>query len=564
MGTLRRTVGMCTTAPVGHGACGSSPRARTTLRDCARLTALLLASLQFISSDSAVSDYVDGTWTSPQQDDWPLVPVHATLTPDGRVLTFGSNSGGQATGFFIYDVWDPAGGLDAGHVTLPNTTGTDIFCGTSLILPTSSEILIAGGANWTGSEVSKVGNNESTIFNTGDETLTRGAQMNRARWYASAVPLMDGEVYVQGGLHGEDFPEVRELDGTFRLLTGAPTGKYSAYYPRNFIAPDGRLFGFDTDDQMFFVKTDGTGSIADAGRFDIELAGHPSTSVMYRPGQILHISGKNNHGTTIDIDGDTPVVRPAASLSSRRSWANATVLPNGRVLVTGGSGEPNKLVDVSNSAEMWDPETGKWSVLASGLRPRLYHSFALLLPDASVLVGGGGASLESPVNNLHSEVYLPPYLYDSSGGLAARPVIDSAPDMLEPGKPFRIETGAGGIDRVTLVGAGAVTHGVNLQQRFVELEFSATGDAVSAQMPRRAGETPPGYYLLFVLDRAGTPSHAKIVRVSVAGASPPPPAPSPEGGGGATGLELLVMLGFINAIAHEKRRAASCSLVTTA
>ena len=136
--------------------------------------------------------------------------------------------------------------------------------------------------------------------------------------------------------------------------------------------------------------------------------------------------------------------------------------------------------------------------------------------------------------------------------------------MLEPGKPFRIETGAGGIDRVTLVGAGAVTHGVNLQQRFVELEFSATGDAVSAQMPRRAGETPPGYYLLFVLDRAGTPSHAKIVRVSVAGASPPPPAPSPEGGGGATGLELLVMLGFINAIAHEKRRAASCSLVTTA
>jgi len=558
---------MCTTGPLGHGASDFARRARITVRDRVRLTALLLASLQFISSDSAISDYVDGTWTSPQQDDWPLVPVHATLTPDGRVLTFGSNSGGQATGFFIYDVWDPAAGLDAGHVTLPNTTGTDIFCGTSLILPTSSEILIAGGANWTGSEVSKVGNNESTIFNSGDDTLTRGEQMNRARWYASAVPLMDGEVYVQGGLHGEDFPEVRERDGTFRLLTGAPTGRYSAYYPRNFIAPDGRLFGFDTDGQMFFVETDGIGSIADAGQFDIALAGHPSTSVMYRPGQILQISGKNNRAITIDIDGDTPVVRPAGSLSTRRSWANATVLPNGRVLVTGGSGEPNKLVGVNNSAEMWDPETGKWSVLASGLRPRLYHSFALLLPDASVLVGGGGASLESPVNNLHSEIYFPPYLYESSGGLAARPVIESAPDVLEPGQPFQIKTGADGIDRVTLLGAGAVTHGVNLQQRFIELEFSATGDSISAQMPGRAGETPPGYYLLFVLDRAGTPSRAKIVQVSVAGASPPPsppPAPSPEGGGGATGLEWLVMLGLINAIVQEKRNAARCSLVTTA
>ena len=206
------------------------------------------------------------------------------------------------------------------------------FCGTSL-RPESGEILIAGGADWTGTEVSKVSNNESTIYAPGDDSLTRGAQMHRARWYASAVPLMNGEIYVQGGLHGEDFPEVRERDGSYRLLTDAPTGQYSFYYPRSYIAPDGRLFGYDTDGRMYFVMTDGTGSISRrAAR--CRLTGRPSTSVMYRPGRILQISAENNRAVTIDIDGATPVVSPTGSLSSRRAWANSTVLPDGRVLVS--------------------------------------------------------------------------------------------------------------------------------------------------------------------------------------------------------------------------------------
>jgi hypothetical protein len=42
---------------------------------------------------------------------WPLIPIHAALLGDRRVLTYGTNSGGQQTGFFIYDVWDPKKGL---------------------------------------------------------------------------------------------------------------------------------------------------------------------------------------------------------------------------------------------------------------------------------------------------------------------------------------------------------------------------------------------------------------------------------------------------------------------
>ena len=474
---------------------------------------LLIIGLVLAGADPGFADQLNGGWLSPELDNWPLVSVHAALTPDGRVLTFGSNSGGKATGFFIYDVWDPTAGLSGGHVTLPNPTGTDIFCGNAVILPDSGDILISGGAAWNGTDVSDAGNNRSTIYNAGTAALTGAADMNRARWYATALPLMDDEVYVQGGKNGEDFPEVLDRDGQYRLLTNVATSEYSFYYPRNFIAPDGRVFGFDIQGRMYFVTTDGTGSISPAGQLDSDSVGKTSTVAMYRPGKILVVSGMNNHALTIDINGAAPVVASTGSLSSRRAWSTATVLPNGKVLVTGGSGQPNQLVDVNNSAEIWDPDTDAWTVGASGSRPRLYHSFALLLPDASVLVGGGGANLDPPLNNLHSEIYYPPYLYDSSGEFAARPAIGSTPGPLHAGEEFSLATDSPDIERVTLVRAGSATHGANPQQRFIELSFTRSNNTLLIKLPSQATTTPPGYYLLFLINAAGVPSYAKIVKV---------------------------------------------------
>ena len=46
---------------------------------------------------------------------WPLMPIHAVLLPDGRILTYGSSATGQQTGYFNYDVWTPSQGLASGH-----------------------------------------------------------------------------------------------------------------------------------------------------------------------------------------------------------------------------------------------------------------------------------------------------------------------------------------------------------------------------------------------------------------------------------------------------------------
>jgi hypothetical protein len=466
----------------------------------------------------ALADKINGAWLSPADDNWPLVAVHAILTPDGRVLTYGSDSSGAATGLFQYDVWDPAGELSGGHLTLQNFTLTDIFCSYSVILPDNGNILIAGGDTWDGTGITKTGNRNSTIYQPDDATLTRANDMEYPRWYATATPLMNGEIYIQGGKGGEAFPEVRDRNGIFRTLTGAPTGNYWFWYPRNFLAPDGRVFGFDDYGLMYFVSTGGVGSLTPVGQLGATNASKVSATTMFRPGKILHVVGKNKKALIIDINGPQPIVTPTDTLSAHRTWASATVLADGQVLVTGGSGVANTLTDVTNRAEIWNPDTGTWKLGAAGLRPRLYHSFALLLPDASVLVGGGGASDDSPVTNLHSEIYYPPYLYEASGGFANRPVIESAPNTLAPGLDFSMQIGgAGSASRVTLLQTGAPTHSINLQQRFVELPFAASSDTLFVEMHDRATDVPPGYYLLFVINNSGVPSVGKIVRIEVPG-----------------------------------------------
>ena len=58
---------------------------------------------------------------------------------------------------------------------------------------------------------------------------------------------------------------------------------------------------------------------------------------MFRPGRILQFGGNSNGALVIDITSGTPVVTPTQSMSSQRRLVNAAILPNGKVLATGGS-----------------------------------------------------------------------------------------------------------------------------------------------------------------------------------------------------------------------------------
>jgi hypothetical protein len=73
------------------------------------------------------------------------------------------------------------------------------------------------------------------------------------------------------------------------------------------------------------------------------------------------------------------------SMHVARSGHQATLLMDGRVLVTGGSDERDQAI---GAAEIFNPATGSWSVAAANLTPRLGHA-ASLLHDGRVLVVGG-------------------------------------------------------------------------------------------------------------------------------------------------------------------------------
>jgi hypothetical protein len=193
------------------------------------------------------------------------------------------------------------------------------------------------------------------------------------------------------------------------------------------------------------------------------------------------------------------------------------VLADGRVAVIGGSRAGNRLAGVNATPFIWDPATGRWTTGAatrSG-RARLYHSTALLLPDASVLVGGGGAV--GPQTNLDAEIWWPPYLFGPDGQRARRPRILEAPRAADIGARLAIRVDdAAAIARVTLVRTGSVTHSFDMDQRFQELRFTRSGGrTLEVALPRNPGVLPPGSYMLFVLDGSGVPSTASLLQIRV-------------------------------------------------
>jgi len=458
---------------------------------------------------------VVGAW-DPQLYTWPLIPVHSVLTPDMRIMSYGTDGIARQTGYFIYDIWDINAGLEGGHLTLDNVTNTDIFCGSQVVLPQGGQVFLAGGDNWTGTATTNTGNNNSNVLDLSSNILSRGNNMNRARWYSGSTVLLNGEVYIQGGSSGTDRPEVRQANGTFRLLSSTDTSTLDFMYPRNFIAPDGRVFGYDSNGKMYYVNPTGTGAITNVGQFASNYRASDASAAMFRPGRILQFGGNSNGALVIDISaGGTPVLTPTGSMSSQRRLVNATVLPNGKVLATGGSQVNNQLTGVNNSAEIWDPTTGIWTRGPDGQRARLYHSMSLLLPDGRVLVGGGGAP--GPLANMNMEVYFPPYLYDSSGARALQARLTSAPAQIEIGETFFADfTDAADISRVTMVKAASVTHSWNMEQRFVELTFVRDGSRLRVQAPTRAADAPPGFWMLFALNESGVPSQARIIKINVA------------------------------------------------
>lgn len=462
-----------------------------------------------------------------------------------------------------------------GDLTTPPVSH-HVFCAGQTILPDGT-VFVAGGCD---DEVSNLhlfhpasgewelagtmaGWSESTL--AGADPAEGG--ITGGRWYPTCTKMADGRVMIMSGTTLSGGPETaaglqRCMNRTLEVYTpgvgiGEPeelpspfSSTFPAdlntidYYPFVYALPDGMLAVhsrnttrfYDTenkwDDREFRNVRPQSRSypgeassvllplLPSAGyRARILIAGGGGADEQDDPPLTLATPATDTV-EILDLGDDNPEWRLTAPLAFARVMHDATLLPDGTVLVTGGSSvgmAGNKgdgpTVPVM-SPELFDPEAETWTTMAEMTVPRLYHSTACLLPDARVLLTGTDGFFNPPPAKdepeLRAEIFSPPYLFKGP-----RPVISGAPPRVAYGASFAVQSpDAARITFAALLSPGAATHSFNMCQRYVGLTIVASSSTtVTLTAPPDGNTAPPGHYMLFALDDQGIPSVALFIQV---------------------------------------------------
>ncbi len=490
------------------------------LLDTSRMFSRLLARMAPAAHAATGSPDEVGQWAGPFG--WPLVAVHATLLPNGKVLAFDSVGDLAAEDYATHNftravLWDPD---SFAQTTVNLNTGYNIFCSGLALLPDGRAFIAGGNLN-----SNLDGLNTTHIFDYTNNQWSRGPFMSEGgRWYPSVTPLANGEMLITGG--GPITPEVRRTDGSLRTLTGAMQSL--PLYPWMHTAPNGRVTYFGPDQTLRSLATDGAGSWITAGQRD-NINRTYGGFAAYDIGKVLVAGGGESTRSARIVDLNSMQVAATGAMNHGRRQHNLTILADGSVLATGGNSSGEYLVDMGAAvypAEVWNPATGQWTELARMQKTRQYHSIALLLPDGRVLSAGGGIC--NPCTSLgyinrDAEIFSPPYLFkkDGSGDLAARPGITGMPATVGYARTLQITTpDAGSIAKVALVRNSAVTHSVNFTQRYIPLSFTRGRDYIQTTSPANANLAPPGDYLAFLINSDGVPSYGRFVRLDADAPAP--------------------------------------------
>ena len=480
--------------------------------------------------------HITGTWTVlPYQ--MPINPISANLLPNGKVLIVAgsendarNNSRGAES--YRAAVWDPTG-TNESSISVQNLT-YDVFCsGTAALFDGRS--LIVGGT----SDYSFTGENRASIFNPVTGQYVQSQNMVDGRWYATATALADGRIMAMSGL--------TQTGGTSRTIEiydlqragagwNSPTSVpfTPPLYPRLELLPGGRVF--------YTGHGSGT-SNANAWMFDPATGGWTQSATTSRnrsygssvllpllpPGYVPRVMnfGGGSPATSstdiIDLSVATPSYTAGPNMSTGRIQMNAVVLPNGKILAEGGSVNNESPDTPGKTADLYDPVSNTMGSAGTAAYSRLYHSTALLLPDATVLSMGSNpgnrGSYEPAI-----EIYTPSYLYDANDHLITtnRPQITglSFSGPIHYGVPFSVSySSTSPISSAVLVRPGSSTHATDMDQRLIGLcgatsPCSASGNTLSLTTPANGSIAPPGYYMLFLLDSAGVPSKARLIQLT--------------------------------------------------
>ena len=332
----------------------------------------------------------------------------------------------------------------------------------------------------------------SELFDPATNAFDRThGEISSPRYSLTATTMADGRVLVAGGKWDDPGGSTTSVataelfDPVTRTFT--PTGPMMA--PRSShtatLLADGRrvlvVGGFTNDPgggqpilNAAEIYDPAAGSWSAAGTTFLGRYDH--TATLLPDGRVLVAGGSTDAAVAQTAEVFDPVTRTFSDtppMTTPRSGHGATALPDGRVLIVGGTTQTPTRERIVESAELYDPTTGRFSETGSMATERSNPTVALLR-DGRVMVAGGGNQYGSPRSA---------ELYDPAAGTFQLAASASA-DLIGPA--FRLPDG-----RILVAGSKPEVFDPTATTRIAEIPprsdgtFAATGDA----MGHRAGHT---------------------------------------------------------------------------
>src|SRR6266852_6866516 len=374
----------------------------------------------------------------------PINPVHVALLANGKILVV-AGSGNCPPSLSGCPSGAPYGpSNNSGALLFDPVAGTftqfsvswDMFCNAMSLLPDGRAFINGGTIQYDPFQ----GQLKSSIFDPATNTFTNTSNMAHGRWYPTLTTLGDGRVMTFSG--GDENGNTNTTVEIYTVGSGWSTPYIAPFtpdlYPRMHLLPNGKVFAsgappvsyiFDPSTTTFTqnVATTNYGSSRTYGS-SVLLPLTPANN--YDP-KVMILGGNSPATATteiIDLGASSPTWAYGPNMSQARIEMNALILPNGKVLAMGGSANDESSSTKSLNADLYDPVANSFSSAGANVYARLYHSVALLLPDATVWLAGGNPSRGNYES--HMEVYQPAYLFtrDSNNNVvpASRPTIASA------------------------------------------------------------------------------------------------------------------------------------------
>ncbi|KAJ3105513.1 hypothetical protein HDU97_007992 [Phlyctochytrium planicorne] len=410
-----------------------------------------------------------------------------------------------------------------------------------------------------------------------------------ARWYPTVVTMYDGVIVIFSGTTTNiDFDDLgKNKNPTYEYWPAKKSGNLQkldllewAYphvlYPISFQLPSKKVF-LMVSNRTIFIDREESGDVINEvdplvadGKHEpwiypntpngfllpmYEETGYKATVMVC--GGVQRDAFASPQCYSMNTDEPNPKWKQEPDMPRGRVMPDSVILPDGTILLTNGArwgvaggnaGQAMYCAGPWFDTDLFDPQTRTWTASIGRTEvPRLYHSGAILLEDATVITTGSemqnyadvwgtdegnvkkfdtplkpechpnkkaDGSMGDPCTSpyeMRIEVFTPPYL---SANLP-RPVIKSAPQTASYNSTIAIALDpAVKITSISLLRYTTTTHSTNTDQRFLgpKVLFN-NGTHAIFRIPPHGGIAPPGNYHLFVVSSDGVPSIGKRVLI---------------------------------------------------